>query len=451
MTMTGNGKAARLRVAGIIGLFALTLSGLGAEETPGKANKPITAKTTVDWKLERIDSRLTLDTAKSGIVLPTGRNAALQMLEMETPALLKDAFFSVLVDSSSRVGDTVDREELSLSDLNRIIDAGKTTPPAFSTDLKTVSMTHSVSLPELGSLYIRATAPYSPKPPLETAPTRPFTGILVDARGALPVHGEYASATLAPCLFPKLWSSGMDPLFDKGMVVPEIARKRGIAQYSASTDEAEYRAIVGNDPLRVVAREIYGKNHTDPVISQGDYLKIVSLEANRKLLTEGKVVILCDKGALQSRDSGIVRDADWYFIRGEIGAKLEKKPIRDVELTDTWEGLKLMVYDVRFEADTARILPEERVRLDAIADALKEAGPNARFMVEGHTASVGKPTGELQLSIERARVIAAELVARGLNGEHIGSSGAGGTRPVADNDSDSGRARNRRVEITITP
>lgn len=449
MTMTGNGTILRLRTtriaAAIAAIIALSMTGALAEE------KPITAHSAIDWKLEKINSKLSLDTAKSGIILPTGRNAALQMLEMETPALLKDAFFAVLVDSSSRVGDTVERGELSLSDLNTIIDAGRTTPPAFSTDLKTVSMTHTISLYDLASLYIKGKAPYEPKPPLETAPTRAFTGILIDARGALPVHGEYGSASISPCLFPKLWSTEMDPLFNKSMVMPEIARKRGIVQYSATMDESKYRDLIGNDPLRIVAREIYGKNRTDPVISKDEYLKIVSLESNRKILTEGKVVIICDSAMLDSHDTGIVRDEAWWFIRGEIGAKLEKKPIQGVELTDSWEGLKLMVYDVRFEADTARVLAEERSRLDAIAEALKEAGPDARFMIEGHTANVGKPSGELQLSVERARVIASELAARGIDKDHIGYSGVGGNRPVAPNDTDAGRARNRRVEITITP
>ncbi len=445
MSMTGNGFLPFARVAFLAAALSLPLSSAFAEE------RPIVSKSTVDWGLQRVDSTLTLDTAKSGITLPTDRSAALQLIEMETPALLKNAFFSVLVDSSSRVGDTVDRGELSMGALNALLDAGKTTPPAFSTDLKRVSMTHAVGLHDLAALYLRDSGHYVPKPPLETAPTRAFTGILVDARGALPVHGEYASARLEPCLFPKLWSEGMDRLYDRDMVQAAIAKARGIVTYSASPDEGEYRRIVGNDPLRIVARGIYGINRTDPIVSREDYLKIVSLEANRKLLSEGKIVILCDAEALKAREAVPARDADRWFVRGEIAAALERKPIKDVELSEGSAGLTLTAYDIRFEADTARILPSERARLDAIAEALKEAGNAARFTVEGHTASVGKPSGELALSVERARVIADELARRGIPRENIGHSGYGGSRPVAGNDTDEGRARNRRVEIVIAP
>jgi outer membrane protein OmpA-like peptidoglycan-associated protein len=114
----------------------------------------------------------------------------------------------------------------------------------------------------------------------------------------------------------------------------------------------------------------------------------------------------------------------------------------------TPQGIKLSVRDVRFAADSDAILPEEAWRIDAIADALKLV-PGGKFLVEGHTASVGKPEGERLLSIARAKKITDELVSRGLLPEQFMYSGYGGTRPVADNATSAGRAQNRRVEITI--
>jgi outer membrane protein OmpA-like peptidoglycan-associated protein len=107
------------------------------------------------------------------------------------------------------------------------------------------------------------------------------------------------------------------------------------------------------------------------------------------------------------------------------------------------------MYDIRFVADTAQILESERGRIDIVADALLLAGENASFVVEGHTANVGKPAGELNLSIERARKIGEELTRRGIDPGRIRIAGYGGTQPVAPNTTDEGRALNRRVEITI--
>ena len=104
--------------------------------------------------------------------------------------------------------------------------------------------------------------------------------------------------------------------------------------------------------------------------------------------------------------------------------------------------------NLNFAADSAELLPGESERLDDIAAVLKEV-PDQMFLVEGHTASVGKVKGEMQLSIERANKIAKELAGRGIPREKFICKGSGGTKPIADNSTAQGRAKNRRVEITI--
>lgn len=428
---------------------ALAIVCAGAQDIAITEKKAITSQSTMSWETQIVRSVVSLDAKKTGITLPSGRNAALQMLEMETPSLLAETYFSIRVNSSELLGNAVEEGSVSLAKLNRIIDEGKTTPPFFSLDLKQISMTHTVELAQISSLFITHKNPYEAKEPLEPVPTRAYSGILIDARGAFPVHGEYAQARLEPCLFPRLWDGDMNLVYEKNMVNPDIARVRGIVRYTSSTDESRYRDRIGADPLRISVREVYGENHTDPVISRKDSLKVLSSPENRKLLLDGKVVILCDAEALETKGLGPEKDDNYYFTWKEIDRALSAKPVARIDFSSTWEGLKLTVYDIRFVADTAKILPEEESRLDAIADALKIAGPQARFTVAGHTASVGKPAGELALSVERAARIAEELVKRGLSHDRITSTGFGGTRPVAPNDTDEGRAKNRRVEITI--
>jgi len=116
------------------------------------------------------------------------------------------------------------------------------------------------------------------------------------------------------------------------------------------------------------------------------------------------------------------------------------------EKTD--EGVRISVRDIRFVADSADILREERDRLDTIARALLTV-PDGRFLVEGHTASTGNPTGEQTLSVSRAKKIIDELCRRGLRPEQFIYRGLGGTVPIGDNGTPEGRALNRRVEITV--
>jgi Outer membrane protein and related peptidoglycan-associated (lipo)proteins len=119
-----------------------------------------------------------------------------------------------------------------------------------------------------------------------------------------------------------------------------------------------------------------------------------------------------------------------------------------LELDSAPEGLVLRVKDLRFVADSDELLPSEKPRLDAVAAALK-ALPDRSFLVAGHSASVGKEAGELELSLRRAKRVADELASRGIDSGRLLYRGFGSSRPIAPNDSEAGRAKNRRVEITI--
>ncbi len=119
-----------------------------------------------------------------------------------------------------------------------------------------------------------------------------------------------------------------------------------------------------------------------------------------------------------------------------------------VEIAQSPAGIVLRVRDIRFVADSDEVLPSELWRLDAIAAALK-ALPGRNFLVEGYSASVGNPSGELALSQRRAKRIADELAARGIEAGRFMYRGLGSAQPLAPNDTEAGRAKNRRVEITV--
>jgi outer membrane protein OmpA-like peptidoglycan-associated protein len=130
----------------------------------------------------------------------------------------------------------------------------------------------------------------------------------------------------------------------------------------------------------------------------------------------------------------------------KIKKNIENTEGIDLEPVDA--GLRLSISDLQFASDSAELLPSEAERLDRIAASL--SGIEGRtFLVEGHTASTGRPDGEMRLSVERAKRIVDELVSRGIPQGRFIYKGWGGTKPATGNDSDAGRRQNRRVEITI--
>ncbi len=120
----------------------------------------------------------------------------------------------------------------------------------------------------------------------------------------------------------------------------------------------------------------------------------------------------------------------------------------DIEYKEVDSGLMLILRDLQFVANKAELLPGEETRLDQIAALLKKV-PKNQILIEGHTARVGDESDEMGLSLERAHTIVNELTSRGVPKDQFITKGSGGTKPVADNDTPEGRARNRRVEITI--
>ena len=131
-------------------------------------------------------------------------------------------------------------------------------------------------------------------------------------------------------------------------------------------------------------------------------------------------------------------------IRGEFGEYL----LENIEISPSEEGVKLTLNQLHFLPDQAVILGEDERLLDTIAASLKNI-EERRFFVKGHTANVGSAKSQEELSRQRALVLVRELVKRGLREDRFLYRGLGGLEPVAPNDSEEGRAKNRRVEIII--
>jgi len=106
--------------------------------------------------------------------------------------------------------------------------------------------------------------------------------------------------------------------------------------------------------------------------------------------------------------------------------------------------------NVTFASGSADLAPDFHPVLDSIASTL---GEYRQTMVEvaGHTDDVGDDQANQVLSERRAAAVASYLESRGVMQERIMIVGAGETHPIANNDTEAGRAENRRVEITIVP
>src|SRR5690606_25610679 len=101
---------------------------------------------------------------------------------------------------------------------------------------------------------------------------------------------------------------------------------------------------------------------------------------------------------------------------------------------------------VNFAVDKAGILPDSQPQIEQVLALLQQA-PALQLSVEGHTDDTGGADHNRSLSQARAASVVAALTAQGIDAARLSAAGFGADRPVADNGSDDGKARNRRVEL----
>jgi peptidoglycan-binding protein ArfA len=104
---------------------------------------------------------------------------------------------------------------------------------------------------------------------------------------------------------------------------------------------------------------------------------------------------------------------------------------------------------INFETDGFTLTPATQQMLTAVAAKIK-ACPQAKIAVTGYTDNTGNDAINIPLSSNRAKSVGDYLVSQGVSAGEVTTSGQGAADPVASNDTDAGRAQNRRVEITVS-
>lgn len=125
------------------------------------------------------------------------------------------------------------------------------------------------------------------------------------------------------------------------------------------------------------------------------------------------------------------------------------KRVNELEARQTERGLVLTLGDVLFDFNKATLKPGGRRAVTELTKFLKEY-PERKVMIEGFTDSIGSESYNKELSRRRADAVRMELNTNGISSGRIQIRGYGESFPVASNDNEAGRQRNRRVEVIIS-
>jgi outer membrane protein OmpA-like peptidoglycan-associated protein len=176
----------------------------------------------------------------------------------------------------------------------------------------------------------------------------------------------------------------------------------------------------------------------------------VGAEENFKLkfeMSDGNIYEFNGKAEAEIIESP---EMDRNAIADEIKKELSSEGMDDTDVRVVEEGVKINLENILFEPDTAILVQGEDKKLEKIADILRKY-PDRDIMVGGHAARAGgTENSRQQLSQERAAAVAEYLIERGARtADRVIARGYGSQKPVADNGTEAGRGKNRRVEIII--
>ncbi|MCL2209340.1 MAG: polymerase [Treponema sp.] len=258
----------------------------------------------IDWNTMQIKADVSLDLASAGIRLPSGRTQAEFLLSAGYSDLIRSSILNIQADSSSTIGELIERGEITLSDAGVIAANAAIVPPAYSSDLQRMFSSYTITLSGISSVLSVNTRAVPVPRTLTPVSTAQYTGIIIIAANELPVYGHKTEALPVPCLFPKIWDSGMNLIYERRML--EARNKamvhyfplKSIFQNNPSALSPELRDIVGDKPLRIFAKGVFGINPSDLIIDSDDAMLIISSDENRRLLSQGKVAFILSDSVL---------------------------------------------------------------------------------------------------------------------------------------------------------
>ncbi len=153
----------------------------------------------------------------------------------------------------------------------------------------------------------------------------------------------------------------------------------------------------------------------------------------------------------QQQAAARAREADLARQEAELAAAEAdalRRQLENLQARSTERGLVLTLGDVLFESGQAELRAASLANLDKLVNFVEQY-PDRQVNIEGHTDSVGSEQFNLRLSQQRADAVLAALLDRGVQKSRLQAVGLGEEFPVADNNGEFGRQKNRRVEVII--
>jgi outer membrane protein OmpA-like peptidoglycan-associated protein len=190
------------------------------------------------------------------------------------------------------------------------------------------------------------------------------------------------------------------------------------------------------NPGKVEIKNIEGTHKVEAVVDTltGEYVAALN---KKHFKTKGIVVAKKDDHVFSGIEISLEKSSF-----SNPPPKVELK-IREIKLNESW-----VLNDIHYKTNSAELEERSYVMLNEFSEWMKEH-ITVKVEIGGHTDNLGSESSNLALSTDRAFTVKAYIQDRGVEGARISTKGFGGSKPIADNKTELGRAQNRRTEFKI--
>jgi len=235
-------------------------------------------------------------------VLPENRLLTERMIDRSLSTHLREVLFDINVNSSHKVEDWVKGDPSLFRELENLRDQVVKELTTTEQGGRALRVRYTLKVfPDFIRLFFNHERTNPVPKVLGWVPTREFSGLVVFIPRPLRLwEAGQDPAHFLQSLFPRIYyqkgglRGEITLLWSVEMVDPQELMKWGMAAFQEGFDEEAYRHRIGEDPLRIMARHLYGIRPTDIVITEEDARKIMAMEENRDLLKNGKVLFLLE-------------------------------------------------------------------------------------------------------------------------------------------------------------
>ena len=243
---------------------------------------------------------------------------------------------------------------------------------------------------------------------------------------------------------------------EEGMIVNARGDK---AYYSSDRGDRKIRNIftfelypdVRPQPVSYMKGKIYDAKYYKPLKALFELIDLSSTEKTVSAYSDslnGEFLVCIPSGkdyALNIKCKGYLFFSENFTM---ADGTYREPYLKDIPLKRIQPGEKVILKNIFFDFASAKLLDESKVELQQLLQFLRD-NPDVQIRITGHTDNIGTQAYNLDLSQNRARAVANYLLNEGIVLSRVSYKGMGSSEPVAENDTEEGRAQNRRTELII--